>query len=178
LTFQLFNVIEMVLFQNISRLQQNSKSDPSGCVQSQTGKDILPGQGHKPFLAPLLQKRKIALTLLSVIALQTALISAELKGWQCPVYSTLGIPCPGCGLSTAMTLLIRGDWQIALRTHAFAPVFLFAIALMGIVSILPENLHRKAILQIATIEKHVAFAAYILFGIVIYWIFRLFVTYW
>jgi len=76
-----------------------------------------------------------------------------------------------------MTLLIKGDWQSAIHTHAFAPVFLFAIVLMGIVSILPKNIHRKAVLQIAAIEKHTAFAAYILFGIMIYWIFRLFVLY-
>ncbi|MDX2441038.1 MAG: DUF2752 domain-containing protein [Desulfobacterales bacterium] len=115
--------------------------------------------------------------LLCVATLQVVLISAGLRGWQCPIHSTLGIQCPGCGLSTAMSLLIKGDWQGAMRTHAFAPVFLFAFVLMGIVSILPENLHRKAVLQIAAIEKHTAFAAYILFGIIVYWIFRLLVPY-
>lgn len=76
-----------------------------------------------------------------------------------------------------MTLLIKGDWQGAIHTHAFAPVFLFAFVILAIVSILPENLHRKTVLQIAAIEKRTAFAAYILWGIVIYWIFRLLVAY-
>ena len=165
----------MVLFQNISRLRRDLKSNPPWRVHIQAEDDILPGREHKPFFALLLQKRKIALILLSAVTLQTALISAGLKGWQCPVYSTLGIPCPGCGLSTAMTLFVQGDWQRAIHTHAFAPIFLFAIVVMGIVSILPENLHRKAVLQIGSIEKHAAFAAYILWGIMIYWIFRSFV---
>ncbi len=168
----------MELFQNISRLRRDIKSNPPWRVHIPAEGDIPPGREHKPFVALLLQKRKIALILLSAVTLQTALISAGLKGWQCPVYSTLGIPCPGCGLSTAMALLVQGDWQRAIQSHAFAPVFLFAIVFMGIVSILPENLHQKAVLQIAAIEKHIAFATYILSGIVIYWIFRIFATYW
>ena len=164
----------MRLFQNIQFI---STSSLPVRVPTQTGKSIPPWRGYKPFFAPLLQKRRIALILLCVASLQVVLISAGLRGWQCPIHSTLGIPCPGCGLTTAMSLLIKGDWQGAMHTHAFAPVFLFAFVLMGIVSILPENLHRKAVLQIAAIEKHTAFAAYILFGIIVYWIFRLLVPY-
>jgi len=164
LTFRLLNVIKIMLFQNIQFIPRSRIS-------------IQLWQDYKPFFAPLLKNRRIALILVCVAALQIVSISVGLRGWQCPIHSTLGIPCPGCGLTTAMTLLIKGDWQNAIHTHAFAPVFLFAFVLMGIVSILPENLHRKAVLQIATIEKHTAFAAYILWGIVIYWIFRLLAPY-
>ena len=162
----------MRLFQNIQLIPRPSLL---GCARTQTGKLILPWRDYKPFFAPMLQNRRITLILLCAATLQTVLISAGLRGWQCPIHSTLGIPCPGCGLSTAVALLIRGDWQSAIHTHAFAPVFLFAFLLMGIVSILPENLHRKAVFQIAVIEKHTAFSPYILFGIIIYWIFRLLV---
>jgi hypothetical protein len=48
---------------------------------------------------------------------------------------------------------------------------------MGIISILPENLHRKAVLQITTVEKHTAFAAYTLSGMIIYWIYRVSIPY-
>ncbi len=177
MTFRLFNVIKMWLFQNVSRVQRDLRLNPPGCFHTTTGKDIPLGREHKPFFALLLRKRGTTLILLCVVTLQTLLISVGLPGWQCPIHSTLGITCPGCGLSTAMVLLIEGDWQRAIHTHAFAPVFLFAIILMGIVSILPGNLHRKAVLQIAAIENYIAFAAYILFGIMIYWIFRLFVPY-
>ena len=173
----------MRLFQNIHFIPRSSlpvRVRLSACdaqAGTQTGKSIPPWLDYKTFFTSLLQKRRIALILLCAAALQTVLISAGLRGWQCPIHSTLGIPCPGCGLSTAMALLIKGDWQRAIHTHAFAPVFLFAFVLMGIVSILPENLHHKAVLRIATIEKHTAFAAYILFGIIIYWVFRLLLPY-
>lgn len=164
----------MRLFQNIHFI---SKSSLPLCVRAQTGNSDLPRPNYKPFFAPLLQKRRIAFILFCAVTLQTVLISVGLRGWQCPIHSTLGIPCPGCGLSTAIALLAKGDWQRAIHTHAFAPVFLLTFVTMGIVSILPEKLHRKAVLLIAAIEKHTAFAAYILFGIIIYWFFRLFVLY-
>jgi hypothetical protein len=174
LTFRLLNVIKMRLFQSIQFI---SKSSLSLRVRTQTGKSNPPLRDYKPFFASLLQKRRIALILFCAVTIQTVLISVGLGGWQCPIHSTLGIPCPGCGLSTAITLLVKGDFQRAIHTHAFAPVFLLAFLIFGIVSILPENLHRKAVLQIAAIEKHTAFAAYIFLGIIIYWIYRLFAPY-
>ena len=161
------------LFQDQASLSVSDSLRATAQAGTQTGKDIPPWRDYKPFFASLLQKRRIALILLCAAALQTVLVSAGLRGWQCPIHSTLGIPCPGCGLSTAMALLIKGDLQGAIHTHAFAPIFLFAFILMGMVSILPENLHSKSVLRIAEIEKHTAFAAYILFGTIFYWIFRL-----
>lgn len=35
----------------------------------------------------------------------------------CVFRSTIGIPCPGCGLSRAFILLLRGQWQQALHFH-------------------------------------------------------------
>jgi hypothetical protein len=35
----------------------------------------------------------------------------------CPLASTLGIPCPGCGLTRATLSLLHGDVRTALRFH-------------------------------------------------------------
>lgn len=40
----------------------------------------------------------------------------------CPWASLLGIPCPGCGLSRAAALLVRGDLEGALRLHPLSPL--------------------------------------------------------
>ncbi|MDY6791388.1 MAG: DUF2752 domain-containing protein [Thermodesulfobacteriota bacterium] len=165
----------MNLFQHIQFIPG---SNSPGFVRNQTEILTPPWRDRKLFFASLLKNRRIALVLLCVAALQIVSILIGLPGWQCPIRSTLGIPCPGCGLSTAITLIIKGDWQSAIHTHAFAPVFLFAFVILFIVSILPENLHRKTVLQIAAIEKHTAFSAYVLWGIVIYWIFRLLAACW
>jgi hypothetical protein len=44
-----------------------------------------------------------------------------LAAWQhfplCPLASTFGIPCPGCGLTRATLALLRGDVARALQIH-------------------------------------------------------------
>ena len=77
-----------------------------------------------PVLAPLVQDRRITLILMGVAALQVWLTAMGFPGWQCPIKSSLGVSCPGCGLSSGIVLLIQGQWQTAVSVHAFAPVFL------------------------------------------------------
>jgi hypothetical protein len=35
----------------------------------------------------------------------------------CPMASTLGVPCPGCGLTRATLALLRGEFSAAFRFH-------------------------------------------------------------
>ena len=46
----------------------------------------------------------------------------------CPMASSLGIPCPGCGLTRATLALLRGDVGTALHLHplvtVLAPLFI------------------------------------------------------
>ena len=105
--------------------------------------------------------------------LQIGLVATGLDGWQCPVKAALGIPCPGCGLSTAMVLLLRGEWRAALSTHAFAPVLLFGFVLMAVVTALPEPLHRKAVSRIAALERRTGIVTGVLLALVVYWCVRL-----
>ena len=40
----------------------------------------------------------------------------------CPGAALFGVPCPGCGLSRAASLLLHGDLQGALLLHPLSPV--------------------------------------------------------
>ena len=64
--------------------------------------------------------------LVGATGLHAALVSLSLPSWDCPFFRLTGIPCPGCGLSRATLLLLKGDLTGSLRFHAFAPIFLFA----------------------------------------------------
>ena len=78
----------------------------------------------KPLLAPILMDIRLILFLAAFSTLHLALTAWGIPFWQCPVKSSLGISCPGCGLSTGMIFLLCWDWKSALASHAFAPVFL------------------------------------------------------
>jgi hypothetical protein len=42
----------------------------------------------------------------------------------CPLRHWCGIICPSCGMTRAVTALVRGNWQQAIEYHLFAPLLL------------------------------------------------------
>lgn len=126
-----------------------------------------------PIVAPLLAHRWVAFMLTGIGIAQLMLVGFGLPGWPCPLRMTLGIPCPGCGLSTAMAHFLRGDWTEALTIHAFAPIFLLGMLIMFIVSCLPATLHSKVVSFIADLERRTGAISFVLLGAIIYWVVRL-----
>lgn len=127
----------------------------------------------EPVLGPLLQRRWIIVLLAAVSCAQVALTAAGITAWQCPVRLTLGVICPGCGLTRAMVLLIQGHWQAALDLHVFAPIFLGTGIFLGIGSLLPAGLRQMAACQIANFERRTGIVALIGLSFILYWILRI-----
>lgn len=126
-----------------------------------------------PVLASLITDRRQALVIGGVVGLQFGLTAMGLPGWPCPFKAVFGIPCPGCGLSTAVGLLLHGQWHAAMTTHAFAPVFLAGTLLILGISILPETLRSRAIQSISIIERRSGVTLLIMIALFFYWGFRL-----
>ena len=126
-----------------------------------------------PILASLMTQRKEALIISGVVGIQFGLVTAGLPGWNCPFKAVFGIPCPGCGLSTAVSLLLHGNWQAAITTHAFAPIFLVGAFLLLGVSVLPEPMRSRIIQNISMIEKRTGVTTLVMLGLMLYWGFRL-----
>lgn len=136
-------------------------------------------EGHRwswfftPVLARLLQPRWQAGV---VIAAAGLLVGGAFLGWPlwvCPFHALTGVPCPGCGLSRAVILLLQGDWGGALRVHAFAPLLLAALVLMGVVSLLPERTYRQTVGWIARFERRTGSSSIFLIVLIMYWVIRL-----
>ena len=126
-----------------------------------------------PLLAPIMSKRQDAWILSGAVALQVGLAAAGLPGWPCPFKTLLGIPCPGCGLSTATGFLLHGKWDEAIMTHAFAPVFFAGLLVVVGISILPVPLRVTAIQKIAALERRTGLTVVIFIALILYWGFRL-----
>ena len=144
-------------------------------VQTRQGTDrSRPGKIlFTPVLAAIVKDRRIALVLVAASAIQLCLTCLGLPGWQCPIRASLGIPCPGCGLSRAMGLMIQGEWQAALSTHVFAPVFFAGITLVSVAAVLPDLIRRRLVAVMARVEERTGFVFFLLMGIIGYWVFRL-----
>lgn len=128
---------------------------------------------YKPIFASILKNRGICAVISGAAILQLSLVFAGLPGWQSPFHSLLGFPDPGCGLSRAIVALFRGDWQTSLTFHAFAPFFVIALILIALVAIFPVEMKNKAVIWVEVVELRTGLTAYLLIGLVLYWLARL-----
>ena len=127
-----------------------------------------------PVAAPLLQNRWFILIITGVGVAQLVLTITGLPGWQCPIRSAFGVTCPGCGLTTAIVMLLKGNWQIAVQTHAFAPLILLILISMLVATALPAAYLSKISGNIAWLERKTGITAIVLWSMVIYWLLRVF----
>ena len=126
-----------------------------------------------PVLGPLVQNRQAIVLLAAVTVVQVALTAAGTIAWQCPVKSTLGVVCPGCGLTRAMVLFAQGHWKAAIDLHAFAPIF-FGVGIFLVAgSILPARLRQKIANQIAAFERLTGIVGLLVLSILVYWVLRI-----
>lgn len=96
-----------------------------------------------------------------------------LPSWQCPILHTVGVPCPGCGLSRAIGALLHADWQTAVTFHAFAPLFLASLVFMAVVVLLPAEPRRRVVGWTRSFETRTGLVAIGLVGLMVYWLARL-----
>jgi hypothetical protein len=127
----------------------------------------------KPSFSTLIENRTEGLAIVGTGALLVGLHLAGLPGWACPFKSLFGIPCPGCGLTTATGQLLHGQFSASLHTHAFAPIFFFSYLVMTVVLFLPEKQRTSVIEWIAMFEKQTGIAPLVLTALMLYWVIRL-----
>ena len=127
----------------------------------------------EPIVASILRDRRLALAVSGAGALNLALFALHLPTWQCPLLHTFGVPCPGCGLTRAITLLFRGEWRASITMHAFAPVFLIALIVVGTAALMPERHRPTFVSNIERLEQKTAIPVLLLAALFLYWLARL-----
>jgi hypothetical protein len=127
-----------------------------------------------PVFSTLLAGRVESLVLAGAGGLQLGLYLLGLPGWACPFKAVFGLPCPGCGLTTAIGELLHGQVLESLRTHAFAPIFLAGFLMIVVAAFLPANGRKKFADAVARFEGRTGLTAWVLSGLMLYWVIRLF----
>lgn len=129
-----------------------------------------------PLLGPLLSNRRLTVIFPGVGFILLFLVITGFQGWQCPINRSFGVICPGCGMTTAMKLLVNGQWTAAIEMHAFAPLFLVILTFMAFAAILPAGYLGKLSSGITVVEKKTGISAIILLSMLLYWLLRVFTT--
>jgi len=128
---------------------------------------------YTPAFSSLLENRREGLLIAGAGVLHLGLSLAGLPGWECPFLAVTGIPCPGCGLTHATMQFLRGDVISSLQTHAFAPILLFALAVMFFALILPEKYRQALIATVKGVEMRSGLTSLLLSALMLYWCVRL-----
>jgi NhaP-type Na+/H+ or K+/H+ antiporter len=127
----------------------------------------------QPAFSAILHDRRLSSLISGVALLQLLLTLIRFPSWPCPVFHTLGVPCPGCGMTRATLFLVHGEWRQALLMHAFAPIAVLALALIAFCTIAPKP-HAEWIADRAEIvERYTGLTTLLLGGLILYWLARL-----
>lgn len=124
-------------------------------------------------ISTLLRDRKFGLILTGVMGLHIGLLSLGLPSLQCPFFKLTGIPCPGCGLTRACMLVLKGDVLAGMKFHAFAPIFVALISILIVSTLLPRSVAEPLIHKAETLERQTGLTIIILGGLILYWLARL-----
>jgi len=127
----------------------------------------------KPVLSTILRDRRLSSIICGAALLQLLLTLLRVPGWTCPVFHTFGIPCPGCGMTRATVFLFRGNWKEAITLHAFAPLFLVALMLIGFATLGPRPQIERVIARTEALERYTGITTLLLGGLIVYWLARL-----
>jgi len=76
-------------------------------------------------------KRLLKPALVIIIAAAYFYLSNRIFGYVCPSEILIGLPCPGCGLTRAALLLLKGDIAGSLRMNPmllFIPIYFILAA--------------------------------------------------
>jgi len=130
-------------------------------------------QLYIPVFSNLLQHRWLVFLFVSIYVVLVVFSSLGYDVWHCPIRIALGVPCPGCGLSSATICLLRGNWKAAFSQHAFSVVFLIGSILSVVVSSLPSSKNKIVINWINQLERRTGLFTYLMLALIIYWIMRL-----
>lgn len=71
---------------------------------------------------------------LGILALRQWTPSGGAEGTLCLFRRTVGLPCPGCGMTRAFAALARGEWWDALQLHPFAYLLAAQLAALWLVA--------------------------------------------
>ena len=130
-------------------------------------------EGHEPWwrrpvLTPVLRSRWLCVTVLAVVFFQLVRVWFQVPDAGCFFYNVTSWPCPGCGLSRAFLLLLRGDIVGAFHMHALVLPLSCMGALFVAGACLTGAWRRAFLNRVAALERKTGLAVLVGAGVALY----------
>jgi len=91
--------------------------------------------GTRQWIEQVQRQAQPARAALAALVWIAAALPAALRWQQCGFARMFHIPCPGCGMTRAVTLLVAGDWRGSLHMHPLALPVLAAGATFALATV-------------------------------------------
>lgn len=127
----------------------------------------------RPWFAPLLAQTVLCRVLLAAVLVLGAGHVMGISLWPCFFASVTGLPCPGCGMTRAVTSLLRGEWGKAMAFHPFAPGFLVMAALLAMAALAPQHWRERLVRGVDLFERRTCLPLLFLLCAFIYGLLRM-----
>ncbi|MFU8781008.1 MAG: DUF2752 domain-containing protein [Kiritimatiellia bacterium] len=124
----------------------------------------------------LLESRLPGILLGVVSAIYLALLHFGVVIYRCPLQTNTGLFCAGCGLSTALLAMFRGQFAVMWIQHPFAPYFVLLGAVVFLAGVLPEIPRKIWILFVLRMEYRTRLHAVVLISFAAFGAVRLFIS--
>lgn len=127
----------------------------------------------RPWLAALMEDVTLCRVIVGLCAALGAASILHLSLWPCFFHALTGLPCPGCGMTRAVSALLQGDWHRAMRYHPLSPAYVVFGTLLTLSAVSTPALRRTLISAVQTLERKTALPAFIVLATVIFGLLRM-----
>jgi hypothetical protein len=128
------------------------------------------------FPAPFANILRERIVCVSMLLTGIVFIGANMLGlrvWICVFRETTGLPCPGCGMTRAMSSLAKGNLASAMHYHLLSPIIFVGLLVMTIVTLLPQSKRQLILPLIEKAEHRSGFTALSILAMLAYGIWRI-----
>lgn len=96
---------------------------------------------------------------------------------MCGMHRTMGLPCPGCGLTRSVTSFIHGDFLWSFGYHPLGFFVALIFLLVGPTLFFPNKWREKLIAKISRYDRHIGWGLVLYsIGIVVYGFVRIYLV--
>ena len=127
----------------------------------------------KPWLAPLMEDVILCRVVVGVCAALGAASMLHVSIWPCLFNELTGLPCPGCGMTRAVSALLHGDWHTAMTFHPLSPAYVAIGAALAVSAVGPKWLRNHLVAGVRSLEKWTALPALIVLATLIFGLLRM-----
>jgi Protein of unknown function (DUF2752) len=125
------------------------------------------------FFASILRERSLCFAILGAGVMLVGANLLHLRVWVCVFNEVTGLPCPGCGMTRAVSALCRGEWQKSQALHPFAPGIALAVVVLILATVLPMTTRRRLTDAVAFIEQRTGITLLFIITMMLWGIWRM-----